>query len=386
MRKNYQIAFYLFIFIVGCSASPTMETINDDTEKRTLVLSGKVNYPQSKGEILLQELTSTGQATTVKTITLASDNTYKVSLPVEEPGYYRLNFYNIQSVNLILDKNNVEVNVDGNKRNGFVEVKGSSDLDFITRVNQLFAEFQQHPEVVALNQEFNKAAQAGDQKKMDVLRDKYIEMDKNIRAQAHALIRKSDNTLAIINLLGSAQIADKDRDFDLFLEVAERLGPKYPESSHVREFVEMVNKMKVLAVGQQAPEIALPTPDGEVVPLSSLRGKYVLVDFWAKWCGPCRVENPNVVKMYKKYNAKGFEVYGVSLDRNRQDWLQAIKEDGLTWTHVSDLKFWNSEAAKTYNITSIPFAVLLDPEGKIIAKNLRGIELERKLDEIFGNR
>ena len=127
----------------------------------------------------------------------------------------------------------------------------------------------------------------------------------------------------------------------------------------------------------------MPDTTGKIVKLSSMRGKYVLVDFWAKWCGPCRGENPNVVRVYNKYKDKGFTVYGVSLDRNKEDWLKAIHEDNLTWTHVSDLKFWQSEAAKIYSINAIPFSVLLDPNGVIIAKNLRDLALEAKLAEIF---
>ena len=123
---------------------------------------------------------------------------------------------------------------------------------------------------------------------------------------------------------------------------------------------------------------------GKIIKLSTLRGKVVLIDFWASWCGPCRKDNPHNVELYKKYNSKGFEIYGVSLDRDREKWLEAIKKDGLAWTHVSDLQYWKSEGAKTYGISAIPATVLLDRDGKIIAKKLRGPSLDEKLKEIFG--
>ena len=118
--------------------------------------------------------------------------------------------------------------------------------------------------------------------------------------------------------------------------------------------------------------------------LSDLRGNIVLVDFWASWCRPCRAENPNVVRIYNKYKDQGFEIFGVSLDRSEDAWKQAIQQDGLTWHHVSDLKFWSSQAAQDYGINAIPYTVLLDQEGKVIAENLRGATLEGKLQEIFG--
>jgi len=124
-------------------------------------------------------------------------------------------------------------------------------------------------------------------------------------------------------------------------------------------------------------------PDGKLFSLSSLRGKVVLIDFWAAWCRPCRMENPNVVRIYNAYKDYGFDVLGVSLDQNRDAWLKAIEADKLTWHHVSDLKYWQSAAAQLYGVGSIPFTVLLDRDGKIVAKNLRGEELERKVKELL---
>ncbi|MBS1647792.1 MAG: AhpC/TSA family protein [Bacteroidetes bacterium] len=143
-------------------------------------------------------------------------------------------------------------------------------------------------------------------------------------------------------------------------------------------------KMKDATVGVTAANFSQPDVNGKMVSLNSYKGKVVLVDFWASWCGPCRAENPNVVAAYQKYHPKGFEILGVSLDQNKDKWLQAISNDNLTWTHISDLKGWGNEAAKKYGVTSIPFNVLIDKEGKIIAKGLRGKALDDELAKIFG--
>jgi peroxiredoxin len=141
--------------------------------------------------------------------------------------------------------------------------------------------------------------------------------------------------------------------------------------------------LRTVEPGQPAPEITLDDTLGIARSLSSLKGKYVLIDFWASWCGPCRAESPNLVKAYNQYHDKGFEIFGVSLDKDRKKWIDAIKADNLTWWHVSDLKGWQCTPAKTYGVNSIPHSVLIDPEGVIIAKGLRGDALDARLKELF---
>lgn len=162
------------------------------------------------------------------------------------------------------------------------------------------------------------------------------------------------------------------------------LDPSLQNTQYANALRELSGVLRTVEPGKKAPDFSLNDPEGRPLKLSDHKGKYLLVDFWASWCGPCRQENPNLVKAWRKYKDKGFDVFGVSLDRKKENWIKAIKDDQLTWTQVSDLKFWNSEAAKLYGVRAIPSNVLLSPDGTIVAKNLTGEALQRKLEELLG--
>ncbi|MFD0749841.1 redoxin domain-containing protein [Mucilaginibacter calamicampi] len=187
-------------------------------------------------------------------------------------------------------------------------------------------------------------------------------------------------SLIALSMLGNhaADIAEIDNLYSL-------LSPQITALETARSLKLSIEASKATAIGSIAPDFTQNDATGKPVSLSSFKGKYVLVDFWASWCGPCRAENPNVVKVYNKYKSKKFTILGVSLDKPdaKNNWLAAIKNDGLTWTQVSDLKFWDNEVARLYHISSIPANFLLDPTGKIIARDLRGADLEKKLSEVL---
>jgi thiol-disulfide isomerase/thioredoxin len=196
------------------------------------------------------------------------------------------------------------------------------------------------------------------------------------------ILSHPDSYLSLLALNSVAGPSPEPNEIDpLYNSLSKRL--KDTETAKMLE--KALDGLRSTAIGSIAPDFVQNDVSGVPVRLSSFRGKYVLLDFWASWCGPCREENPNVVRAYNKYKDKNFTIISVSLDKpeGRDSWLAAIKYDGLRWTQVSDLKFWNNEAAALYKVTSIPSNFLIDPIGKIVAKNLRGSDLDDKLDEVL---
>jgi peroxiredoxin len=194
------------------------------------------------------------------------------------------------------------------------------------------------------------------------------------------------NPDSYLSLLALSSIGGPSPDAGELTTLYNSLSQRLKDTETAKNLKKALDKLTITSVGAMAPDFAEADVNGQPVKLSSFRGKYVLIDFWASWCGPCRQENPNVVKIFNKFKEKNFTILGVSLDResSKEDWINAINNDGLSWTQVSDLKFWNSEAAVLYDVSAIPANFLIGPDGKIIAKNLRGRSLEHKLEELLG--
>lgn len=268
---------------------------------------------------------------------------------------------------------NEEAEIELNKEGNEVKVnKGNTLKAFSEMIATFKSDFD------ALNN-LNQQKQGGSVKSSEQI-EKEIETAKSSLKQKIPAYLKSNGTNAVAPFF--LYIIKPLLSLDEMSEYLKAVSPQQLQSSnYAMELKEYVETEKATAEGQMAPLFTQNDPDGKPVSLNDFKGKYTLIDFWASWCGPCRMENPNVVKAYNEFKDKNFTVLGVSLDRDKSKWLKAINDDNLTWTHVSDLKFWQNEVAQLYKVQSIPQNFLIDPAGKIIAKNLRGGVLHSYLQQ-----
>jgi thiol-disulfide isomerase/thioredoxin len=328
----------------------------------------------------------------VDSVKLDDDGSGTIGLPPLPLDFYRITIGDQQMIVVLDSTENLTYHANYQRLDSAIHVEGSKHMQLIHQFTADQRNYERERE--QLRQQISSDASNADAiTRLNQLNAEHYDRTKSFIEQ---------NTTSPVALSASAQLPF-DKEFDLLKKLRDDLRPTMSRSGYFAQFRQRVDQydqqmlaMKLqeeemkrlsnlLPIGSEAPEIRQQTPEGGTFALSDLRGKVVLIDFWASWCRPCRIENPAVKQVYNKYRNKGFEILGVSLDRDQNAWTSAIQQDGINWKHVSDLGFWQNAAAQEYGVQSIPFTVLVDKDGKIIEKGLRAHDLDARLAQIFGS-
>jgi len=383
--KKILIIFVVVLFAASCS-------------KSGYKISGILE--NANGDTLILQMVKTQSLETVDSVVVDASGQFKMKGELENADFFLLKKDPNNLITLILEPGQqLTINGDLDDFANNYDVTGSAGSKLIKEFNTKLDEtlFK----ITILNKIYSDSL--GSPNMAEIVNDLQERSEKILEEQkdfSTEFVRNNVGSLASILVLYQQispqyNVFDPIEDYEYFFMVDSAIFDKYSQSgaastlhAHVTDLKQRIEKIrekdKLMSPGSSSPEIALPTPEGDTIRLSSTRGKIVLLDFWAAWCKPCRDENPNLVANYKKYHDMGFEIFQVSLDQTLDQWVKGIEDDKLgEWIHVSDLKFWNSVVVPAFYIEAIPTNFLLDKEGKIIAKNLRGKALSDKLIEIF---
>ncbi len=381
MNKKLIGIFALILLSVNSIA----QNVATQSEGFMVHLSGVIDEAVNSTITILNQNVNQGRVP-VTTISTDENGAYTSDFKIPFSDFYVFKLENGQALNLVLKpKSSIIVNGRFDDLLNDSEIKGSEPSNQMKKFYEKFVPHKQFED--SLRQVL----------KLDP--SKQIEVNKAFQVKAipfnnyrNGYIKNNVNSPSILAALSSV---DAEKELDLFTQIVNQLNTNFPESpttkmlvGHVKKLAAQKKTNEKIGPGKPAPEIIVTGVDGKELKLSDLKGKVVLIDMWASWCGPCRRENPNVVKAYNKYNKDGFEVFSVSFDKPgmKARWLAAIQQDGLIWPyHGSELKGFNNQAARDYSVRGIPFTCLVDAEGNIVKTGLRGAALEVELHKIFGH-
>ena len=386
-RKNI-LCVILFSIMTFVSCSDNGNSNSSSNSEARYSISGTIQNARKQKLVLQETKLANDTYVTIDTITLKEDGKFNFSFLAKEEALYRLAFENEYEngfeILLINDDKNIQVNADPNNFESYT-VKGSKAS---LALNQFLKAYRIKDEsffaTVDKLQQLQKTN--GDPATIDQVQKEQFLKITDINNYIQKTLTENNNPIVIQYILG---VSLRSMETSQVLAYAKAAAEKTKSALLAKFVATLTNQIQAnttstpLSIGQPAPEIAMSDATGKIITLSSLKGQYVLVDFWASWCGPCRAENPNVVSAFEKYKNKKFTVLGVSLDDNKADWQAAIIADKLNWQHISDLKKWESTVISTYQFSGIPYNVLIDTNGIIIAKELRGQALQDKLASIL---
>lgn len=360
--RNIIIAFFVLSILTACSNSDEF------------VLNGKVENAGDLKKVLLYE----GEAV-IDSAFLNEDNKFRFRRTALEAKHYTMVVGDRLYMFVLSNGDDVDFKTDLSKDEDEYVISGSEISAKLQRLSSIRGAFQRSQN--AIQTEFEMRTEQGEnvEKVQSELMKKHQESLNAAVQQTLQFSKENKETLAGFYGMLSLFSLDPITYEKELIEYADSARVMFPDNSAVQFFANHMAELKPLSVGQKAPDFESLSPTGQKIKLSDFRGKYVLLDFWASWCAPCREENPNIVEQYHAFKDKGFTVLGVSLDDSQSAWMKAVKDDKLDWTQVSELKRWDSEAGELYKITAIPSSFLIDPDGVIIGKNLRGAALSKSL-------
>lgn len=312
--------------------------------------------------------------------TLLSDKgDFKFEQAAPDAQFYRISIGDNEYLFIAKNGDKISFNADLKQEIPSYTLNGSEDADKMVEFNTL--RDKNLAAITKLRSTFDTEVAAHPEKRDQLVREispAYTKVLEDMNADIVRFALANPHTLVSFYAIS---MANPEGNEENYIKYVANIDPSLKKNEAVSAFIEQVAKLKTLVIGAQAPDFSIPGIDGKTISLKDFRGKYVMLDFWASWCAPCRAENPNVVKAYQKYNKRNFTILGISLDKDKAAWEQAIKQDGLTWTHAGELADFEGETVRLYQVEAIPASFIVDPAGKIIARNLRGDALEAFLNK-----
>lgn len=368
MRKYFYLVFLLLTIITACS------------NKKELSITGTFTNIGDAQKVYLLVLDSLGQMKPVDSTFLNEDHQFTLKTKSEEPEFFQVAVGQRAFFVIAENGDKIELSADLADASAGYKITGSEEADKITEYNKITAEYSKKNGELA--EKYSKMITSYPDKKDSVIAEfnqKSQEIAKPFLEKSYQFIEQNKKSMTAFFAANIMMGMNHDAFENQLIEYSKVAKETYPKNHAINSFALQMQAAEKVAIGKMAPEITAQTPDGKVLKLSDYKGKYVLVDFWASWCAPCRQENPNLVANYHQFKSKNFTILGFSLDDDKSAWQKAIAADKLVWDQVSELKQWDSPTALLYNVSAIPASFLIDPQGKIIAKNLRGEDLNNFL-------